>query len=112
MTAAPRLFDPSAAVRASARATDPRTSHEAAESFDEATLNREQQRVLDALRLLAASGQPTTAGRVTRLLGDRQRNCVSRRLTDLAERGVVRDSGRTFREDRKGARSEICWEVR
>lgn len=94
------------------RRDDPRTSREAAQSFDEATLNREQQRVLDALRLLASLGQPLIAGRVTALLGDRQRNCVSRRLTDLAQRGVVRDSGQTFREDRKGARSEIVWVVR
>lgn len=106
----PTLFDPGATATAAHRHSDRSTAVAAAESFDAATLNREQQRVLDAMRLLAALDQPVTAGRVTGLLGDRQRNCVARRITDLARRGLVAEAG-IHREDRKGARPETLWSL-
>jgi hypothetical protein len=115
MTAEQLTLDPSpplawAPGTGTARHADPATSREAAKSMAE-VIGAEQQRVLDALRLLTALDQPTTAGRVTTLLGDRQRSCVARRITDLRVAGLVRDSGETFREDRKGARSETLWEL-
>lgn len=105
------LFDPGAGFHGSARHDDRPAAVMAASEMDHATLSREQQRVLDTLRLLDAAGMPLTAGRVTRLLGDRQRSCVARRITDLRERGLVVDTGEVFREDRKGARPETLWAI-
>jgi hypothetical protein len=93
-----------------ARRSDPQTSHDAAASIAP-VLHVELRRVLAVLEGLHASERyEATTGAINRVLGDRQRNCTARRITDLVDRGLVRDSGRTHREERKGARTEIVWE--
>lgn len=91
------------------RPTDPQTSRDAAASIAP-VVNVECARVYDAVRDLGGSA---TAYEVTvrlRMAGiDRQQNCVVRRLRDLANNGLLRDTGRT----RPGAtnRQLIVWEV-
>lgn len=99
------LFDDQLRVRHS----DPATAQAAATAIAE-VVNLECCRVLDALRDL--EGNATAYEVVLRLRSagiDRQQNCVARRLTDLRDAGLVRDSGRT----RPGSsnRQLIVWEV-
>lgn len=103
----PTLFD-APPTTGTARRSDQPTSIAAAKSLDAETMHRELRRVLNAIvKLDASPNHEATTGRINRLLGDRQRNCTARRVRDLVEGGLVEDTGRTFREDRKG--DEIVW---
>ena len=76
-----------------ARATDPATSHAAVP--DAIRLSRQCGRVLDAvLTLHHRNSQGATAWEVTDFLDDgTQRSVVARRLTDLRDRGLIRNCG-------------------
>lgn len=78
-------------IFATARMSDPATSHAAAASLDAATLGRQKQRVLDAVRTF---GGRATREQVAQHLGA-DRSCVSRRITDLVRDGHLEDSGDT-----------------
>lgn len=112
MTAhAPTLFD--APTTGTFRRSDPPTSVAAAQSLDPATMHIELRRVYAAIARHGDHG--ATAGEITRALAaeghDRQRNCISRRVTDLVDGGLVRRTDRVRRLDRKGARDETVWQV-
>lgn len=94
----PSLFDVSGHVRAS----DPPTSHAAAQSI-EPVLGSQCLRVLQAVVQLEARTERTTVGvtayEALLLLSfdgkGWQQSVIARRLTDLREKGCVRDSGVT-----------------
>lgn len=98
------LFDDQLRVRAS----DPDTSRAAAESIRPA-LGAECSRVLAAVESRGHIG--ATAFEVTRSLEgvgvERDQNCVARRLTDLRDAGLVRDTG--MRRPGKSNRGLIVW---
>ena len=67
---------------------------------------RDQERVLAAL---VAAGGTGTIDDVCAQVDDRDRGCLSRRITDLSTRGLVRDTGRTVVGSR--GRAVTVWEV-
>lgn len=110
MTPQATLFD-APIDRGTHRQRDPHTSVAAAHSLDPATMHVELRRVMAVIEVAGEHG--ATAGEVTAALQaqgvDRQRGCVARRVTDLRQGGLVRDSGRVRRLPRRGARDEIVW---
>jgi len=89
------LFDdsPGAALGPSRRYrhADPVTSRAAAESLTPEALGKEQGRVLRAISMHA--GEANRDQVASYLSADR--SCVSRRITDLRDSGLVEDTGRT-----------------
>ncbi len=77
----PSLFDAPSMVRYD----DPRTSHEAAASLGEVTLNKAQQAAFEVVRARAGA----TADDVATATG-MQRGCASKRLGELELKGRVR----------------------
>lgn len=73
------------------RRSDPQTSRDAAASLTPEALGREQGRVLRAISMHA--GEAIRDQVAMYLSADR--SCVSRRITDLRDLGLVEDSGRT-----------------
>jgi len=103
------LFDdlPGAALGPSRRyrATGPATSRQAAESLSPEALGREQGRVLKAIWML--QGEAIRDQVATHLSADR--SCVSRRITDLRDGGLVVDTGRT--RPGPSGRQQIIWSL-
>lgn len=97
---------------ATARASDPSTSHDAAASLDPDTMHVELRRVYADI---ATRYNGATAGEITarfRAQGlHRERGSIARRITDLRKGGLICDTGQVRRADRKGARDEIVWSV-
>lgn len=106
----PTLFS-TVPAHGTARATDRPTSVTAAKSLDPATIHAELRRVLAVIE--RAGDRGATAGEVKAALAadgiDRERGSVARRVTDLCQGGLVHDTGRVRRMDRRGARDEIVW---
>ena len=98
----PTLFD-AAITRGTARKSDRQTSRDAARAKDPGP---DQARTLAALEAVGGSG---TIDDVCAAVHDRDRGCLSRRLTDLAQSGRIRDTGRTVRGSR--GRDVTVWEV-
>lgn len=91
------------------RYADPDTSQAAAESVRESAPN-DRAVILEALR---SCGGQATCDQLRHMLAQqgrqRDRNVVSRRITDLRDRGLVRDSGR--RSTKGNGRPVVVWEV-
>ena len=98
----PTLFDADI-TRGTARKGDRRTSIDAARAKDPGP---DQERTLAALRAVGGCG---TIDDVCAAIHDRDRGCLSRRITDLAQGGYIRDSGRVVRGSR--GRDVTVWEV-
>jgi hypothetical protein len=103
MYAAPSLFD-APVTAGTARKADRWTSIAAARAKDPGP---DQQRCLDALR---ANGGRGTIDTVCVAVTDRDRGCLSRRLTDLEQGGYIADSGETELGSR--GRHVTVWIVR
>ena len=98
----PTLFDADI-TRGTARKGDRQTSIDAARAKDPGP---DQARTLAALIAAGGSG---TIDDVCDAIDDRDRGCLSRRLTDLAQSGRIRDTGRVRRGSR--GRDVTVWEV-
>ena len=102
----PQLFD-APITAGTARKHDRPTSVAAARSV---VPGPDQQRCLDALHRVGGSGSVDDVAAWFALLGvDRDRGALSRRLTDLLDAGLIRDSGRTVRGSR--GRDVTVWEL-
>ena len=92
---------------AKARKTDPRTSHEAAESVDNIT--RTQTYVLKALRSAIPDHKLVEKYRAYKTAPYASESGIRSRRSELVNKGLVRDSGR--RERTASGRNSIVWEV-
>lgn len=94
-------------AQGTARKHDRRTSTDAARSV---LPGPDQQRCLDALRAHGGTGSiDTVCDHFWRLGVQRDRGSLSRRLTDLADAGLIRDTGRVARGSR--GRDVTVWTV-
>lgn len=96
------LFD-APVTRGTHRRNDRQTSIDAAKAVRP---ERDQERVLAAL---VAAGGMGTIDDVCDQIDDRDRGCLSRRITDLSVRGLVVDTGRTVVGSR--GRQVTVWRV-
>lgn len=101
------LFDPVRGTRAPARATDPDTSHEAAEGFSIERLTAIQRDVFEWFRSVGRG----TDEDLELALGEKYPafSTLRKRRTDIFQRHLIRDSGER-RLNRNGRRM-IVWEV-
>lgn len=91
---------------ARARATDPETSHEAAASLSAAEINKLQEDVLRRLRKAGRRGL-TDLDLDNSFPRYRGTSTIRSRRAELAERGLVMDSGRRMKL--AGSRRRIVW---
>lgn len=90
-----------------ARGDDPDTAKQAAEAI-RPVLGNECKLVLGAVRERGGSATAYEVVLVLRMAGiERQQNCVARRLRDLADAGLVADSG--ARRHGSSGRELIVW---
>lgn len=90
---------------ARARATDPQTSHEAAESVKEVTAT--QQYVLKALRRPRNDTQLIEAYRAFKTAPPASESGIRSRRAELVKRGLIEDSGNRVRLS--SGRNSIVW---